>query len=229
MATIQARTAPGTLVLDPNLPAHVALRRSLPRWRAVACSELIGRDVTAGARLCVADWRIFGAVPYLRETLMQNRGRTIALVGLSDEPCDDGALAMLRRFAGEVVALVSAAQPSWTSRLLVPVSTVGPAGVADAIVEACRRPAADLGSVDVHLREAIQYMQRGDDDGAFQASARALAMAPDQPGIIADVARLLARMGRSADGEQLCRTFLLQRPDSAPVQAALGELAPLRS
>jgi len=229
MARNEAGLPLGTLVLDPNIPAHVALRRSLPGWRAVAFGELVGRDVTCGARLCVADWRIFGAVPYLRESLMQNRGRTITVVGLSGEPVGEDALAALRRFAGEVVSLVEHAQPSWTSRLLVPVSTVGPAGVADAVEEACRREAAELGSVEVHLREAMSYVQRGDDEGAFQASARALAMAPDQPGIIADVARLLARMGRSAEGQQLCRTFLLQRPDSAPVKAALGELAPQRT
>ena len=226
MATNAAAAPTGTLVIDANIPAHVALCQALPGWRAVPFSELIGRDVAHGERLCVADWRIFGAVPHLRETLMQNRGRTIVLVGMAGEAIGEDALAMLRRFAGEVISLVESAQPSWTSRVLVPVSTVGPAGIAEAVVEACRGPAHDLGGVEVHLREAMSYVQRGDDEGAFQASARALAMAPDQPGIIADVARLLARMGRSADGEQLCRTFLLQRPDSAPVREALGQLAP---
>lgn len=229
MATNEACVPAGTLVLDPNIPAHVALQRSLPDWRAVPFAELVGRDVRESSRLCFADWRIFGAVSYLRELLVQERGRTVVLAGLAGEEVDADGLACLRRFAGEVLALAECARTGWTSRLLVPVSVVGRQDVPGALAEASRREVLPLGSIDVHLREAMDYVQRGDDEGAFQASARALAMAPDQPGIIADVARLLARMGRSADGAQLCRSFLLQRPDSEPVQAALGELATLGS
>ncbi|PIE23040.1 MAG: hypothetical protein CSA62_09115 [Planctomycetota bacterium] len=224
-----AAAAPtGTLVIDPKIPAHVALRRSLPGWRALPFFELIGRDLSTGKRLCVADWRIFTALPYLHETLMQKRGRNIVLVGLAGEPMDKDAVTMLRRFAGAIISLVASAQPFWTHRLLVPVSSVEPAGLADAITQASRGPAQDLGSAELHLREAMSYAGRGDEEGVFQASTRALAVAPtpEQPGIIAEVARMLACMGRSTEGEKLCRSFLQQQPDCTPVREALGQILP---
>jgi len=224
MTTNQAGLPSGTLVLDPNIPAHVNFRQALPDWRAVPFGELIGRDVSESTRLCVADWRIFGAVPHLREKLMQQRGRTIVVVGLSDEPTGTDALDALRRFAGEVVALADEVAPEWASRLLVPVTLVNEQSILQALEEACKRTPEALGSVEVHLREAMNYVHRGDSEGAFQSSARALALAPDQPGIVADVARLLASMGRSSEGEQLCRSFLLQRPDDSLVKGALDEL-----
>jgi len=59
---------------------------------------------------------------------------------------------------------------------------------------------------------------------ARSRQGRALSRAPDQPGIVADVARLLSRMGRSGEGEQICKVFLLPRQISEPVKQALSEL-----
>ena len=110
--------------------------------------------------------------------------------------------------------------------MMVPVTAVESDGLTAAIQQAARSQPADLGSVAVHLREAVSYIERGDHRGAFSSAARALAMQPDQPGIVADVARLLGRMGCSAEGETLCKVFLLQRPESDAVRQALEELHP---
>lgn len=50
--------------------------------------------------------------------------------------------------------------------------------------------------VESHLQEAAQWMARGGGKAAFASAARALQKAPDQPGIVADVARLLASLGK---------------------------------
>lgn len=234
MSRIQPRPAadvrPNTLLIDPANPAHAALAEQLPTWRAVPATEAVGLDFVDAERVCVADWRLFDHLEHLRERMMLDRGAIIVVVGLSeaDQP-DKAGLVSLRHYAGEVVALADATDLLWTSRLMVPVTTVGSDGVAFAIEQATSRQPQDRGTVEVHLREALSYVRRNDDTGAFLAAARALAMAPDQPGIVADVARLLARMGRSAEGEKLCKVFLLQRPDSHAVQQALTELDPIGS
>lgn len=219
-----------TVVIDPSNPAHIALQAQLPGWHAVAANEAVGLDFLDATRVCVADWRLFGQLDHLRELMMQNRGSIICLVGLSGEGTAAAeGLAELRRYAGEVIALAEVADPQWTGRLTVPVTSVGIDGIGFAIQQAMTRDPQDLGSIEVYLREAQTYVGRNDDTGAFLSAARALAMAPDQPGIVADVARLLARMGRTAEGEKLCKVFLLQRPDCEPVQRALTELHPVGS
>lgn len=218
-----------TLLVDPSNPAHATLLAQMPGWRGVSVHDAIGRDLVESPWVCVADWRLFAQVDHLRELLWQRRGATIVLVGLSSEEVGKEGVRAMRRFAGEVIGLLAAADPEWTTHLVVPVTSVGPEGLIPAIQEASRRQPADLGSIDVHLREAINYIERGDHSGAFSSAARALAMEPDQPGIIADVARLLGRMGRSGDGEKLCKVFLLQRPESDAVKQALDDLQPVVS
>jgi len=229
-----ANATPGvcrnTVIIDASNPAHIALQAQLVGWHVVAANEAIGLDFLDATRVCVADWRLFGQLDHLRELMMRGRGSTICVVGLSGEDMSaPEGLAELRRYAGEVIALAEVADPEWTGCLTVPVTSVGLDGVAFAIQQAMTRDPLDLGSIDVYLREAQTYVGRSDDAGAFLSAARALAMAPDQPGIVADVARLLARMGRTAEGEKLCKVFLLQRPDSEPVQRALTELHPVGS
>lgn len=225
----------GTLVVDPSNPAHIALVAQLPGWHVVPANEAVGLDFLDATRVCIADWRLFGHLEHLRELMLRERGSIICLAGLSGEDVgSDESLAELRRYAGEVITVAEHGQAQgdgaqWTGRLMVPVTSVGLAGVAFAIQQAMTRQPEDLGAIDVHLREAQGYVGRNDDAGAFLSAARALSMAPDQPGIVADVARLLARMGRSAEGEQLCKVFLLQRPDSEPVKRALTELHPVGS
>jgi len=221
---------PNTLLIDAGNPAHVALAEQLSGWRTVPVQQAVGLDFVDPARVCVADWRLFDQLEYLRERMMIRRGATIVVVGLSegDLPGTDGLVA-LRRYAGEIVALTDVADSEWTSGLMVPVTSVRLEDVAFAIQATASREPQDLGSIEVHLREAASYIERNDDAGAFLAAARALAMAPDQPGIVADVARLLARMGRSVEGEQLCKAFLLQRPDDEAVQQVLTELHPAGS
>lgn len=226
--------ARNTLLVDPSNPAHAALVAQMPGWRAVSIDEAIGRDLIESRWVCVADWRLFERMEHLRELCWQRRGGTSVVVGLSAEAIGPEGVRCLRRFAGEAIALAGSgsagiAGQDWMAQLLVPVTSVGRDGLVPAIEAAALRNPVDLGSVGVYLREAVSYIERGDSGGAFSASARALAMHPDQPGIVADVARLLGRMGRSAEGEQLCKVFLLQRPESTPVQQALHELQPASS
>jgi hypothetical protein len=222
-AAIRARA--NVLLMDPGNAAHVALQQQLRGWRPVSVHAVVGLDCLDAPRVCVADWRLFGRIDYLKELLQRRRGAVIVLVGLSGEPVrSDDCLLVLRRHAGEVVAVADVVDDSWASQLMVSVTPVASDGLAAAIQAAAKREPQDLGAVQAHLQEAMAYVQRSDDAGAFCSAARALALAPDQPGIVADVARLLGRMGRSGEGEQLCKVFLLQRPDSASVQQALDEL-----
>lgn len=218
-----------TLLLDPANRAHTAVTKLLPDFRAIAADEVAARDILEASWLCVMDWRMFDRMPHLRELLMRRRGRTVVMTGLSGEAVDADGLVALRRFAGEVVAIRALANPEWVSRLVVPVTVVGIEGVVDALQYVVNSSPADLGSVTAHLREAVLFVERGDHDGASLSASRVLAMAPERPEAVADVARLFARMGRSEDAERLCKTFLLQRPDSAVVEQALDQMQPVAS
>jgi predicted Zn-dependent protease len=96
--------------------------------------------------------------------------------------------------------------------------------LASALAAVLRLGPGTADSVEAHLVEARQWVARGDLPGAFASASRALRLAPDQPGIVADVARQLANLGETQRAEQLCERFLRQRPEAAPVQGALAEL-----
>ena len=110
--------------------------------------------------------------------------------------------------------------------MLAAVRAVDAPDVPAAVQAAAAAPVEPRGEVGDWLRDSQAFVARGDHEGAFQAAARALSMAPDQPGVLADVARLLALMGNVEQGRDLCRAYLLQRPDCSPVQRALAELQP---
>lgn len=227
----------GTLLYDPARSDQVRLASRLEGWRPVPFATAIVRDLLGpeadggpSHRICVADWRIFLEVQHLWESLQRRRGATLALFGLHDPAMPEQALAQLRRFAGAIVCVGAgvAAAHGLCKRLSVPVETaLTLTEVCDAVGRFAAAPTRDFGSVQAWLEEAAEHLLRGDDDGAFAAVQRAHAMAPEHPSVLVDVARLLARMGRAADGMQLCRSYLLQRPDSEPVQAAMRELLPL--
>ena len=229
MERLAAGVPQDTLLLDPANPAHTAVQKLLPGFRAIAADEVAARNILEASWLCVLDWRMFDGMPELRELLMRRRGRTVVIAGLSGEAVDVDGLVALRRFAGEVIAIRALANPEWVSRLVVPVTLVGIEGVVEALQMTVDSSPSDLGSVAAHLREAEAFVERGDVDGAALSAARVLAMAPERPEAVADVARLFVRMGRSQDAERLCKTFLLQRPDSPAVERALDLLIPVAS
>jgi len=209
-----------TAICDPGV-ARQGDVAALCGARRVPVERVIGRDLLEAERLLVMDPTLFARLPHLRELLLQRRGRTIVVV---ETRLDADGVATLLRFAGHVVAIGDGATPSWSSRLAVPVTCCERPGVADAIATALRAEVCDLDDVHALLREATNAVVRGDDEAAFLAAARALTRSPDQPGIVADVARLLARMGRSAEATHVCRSYLVQRPDCAAVRRALDDL-----
>lgn len=85
---------------------------------------------------------------------------------------------------------------------------------------ATNREPADLRSLTVPLREAVSDLERHDHLIALSPTARALAMAPDQPQIIADVQRLLGRMGQSADAKTLRDEFWQPSPEHDALKQA---------
>lgn len=111
--------------------------------------------------------------------------------------------------------------------MLAPVHEIDPTDGAAFWKVLSLAPGDDDG-VETHLQEAQQWLAREDQKGAFSAAARALQLAPDQPGIIADVARLLSGMGQGERAVALYRKFLVQRPDAVQVSRALDELAETR-
>lgn len=226
MTAAMARLANGVVVVAPGGDAHGPLVRELGA-RAVAVDRVVGRDLLEADRVVVPEWRLFGRMPHVKELLQRRRGHTIALVGFAGEPVDGDGTGALLRFAGRVFVADGRDPEPLAARLCVPVDAVGRAGLGAAIAAAAAMPAADLDDVGHLLREAMAFSRRGDDEGAFVMAARALGQAPDQPGVVADVARLLARMGRAGEATRVCRSYLLQRPDSGAVQQALAEVAAL--
>ena len=217
--------APALAEFAAALPPHCGDRVLV---RAVPAGELVGRDLRECDRFVCAGAVTFAALPHLRELCAQRRAATIAvLAGPRAATAADDAdeLAALRRNCGRVaVAGGASAVTALRLRLLVPVHRLA-AGDAGAlwVLLAAAPGAGD--AVATRLVEAQQHLRRGDAHAAFGAAARALQQAPDQPGVVADVARLLAGLGERERAVTLCRTFLRQGTAAAPVVAALRELA----
>ena len=222
-----------TAVIDDAAPWQRRLLTSAALdWAHIAptrlcrADRLIGRDLLTATRLLVPDWRMLAAAAHLQELLRQRRGHTIVFVS-HDDPVDVEAVRTLRRFAGHVVAIATPTATALHLRLLVPVDLVPRGDAARALAAAVLRPAEALDDVDRHLRDAREFVQRHDPEAALGEATRALVQAPDQPGIVADAARLLCQLGRRRDAIAICERFLVQRPDADPVSAALGEIRAL--
>lgn len=196
------------------------------RTRLCRHDRLIGRDLLTATRLLAFDWRHLVQATHLHELLRQRRGHTIVFVP-ANEPLADDAVGALRRYAGHVIAEESAAASALPRRLLVPVDLVTMARAAKALAAAAFRASEDLDDVDRHLRDAREFVRRRDPEAALGEAARALVRAPDQPGIVADAARLLWQLGRGRDATAICERFLTQRPDADPVRDALDEIRAL--
>jgi tetratricopeptide (TPR) repeat protein len=191
----------------------------LVRARTVAAEALIGRDLRECDRIVVWGWRTLAAPTHLRELLVQCRARIVAVVPDAAAAAHDAAaLSLLRRHAAHVVVDDDAAAAALRGALLAPVHLAR----SDAALTAVLRLAPGApDSVDAHLVEARLWNARGELAPAFAAASRALRLAPDQPGIVADVARLLANLGDAERAAMLCERFLRQRPDAAPVREVL--------
>lgn len=196
------------------------------RTRVVTPAVLIGRDLLEAERILWLDHRLASALPHWRELLLQARARTLIVVG-SDALGDATAVRELRRFAGRALCRDAAVAAWLQPELLAPVDCLD-ADVIRGIAVALQQPEGCGDDVDSHLQQALQWLQRGCDEGAFLAAARALKLEPDQPGIVADVARLLVKLGRREQAEATCVIYLRQRPQSAPVLAALREVRALQ-
>ncbi|MEQ1632794.1 MAG: tetratricopeptide repeat protein [Planctomycetota bacterium] len=224
-----------TFVADPSAPAarHCAelaasALASVARVRLVPVERLIGRDLRECDRFVTAGRRTFAAIPHLRELATQCRDKAIGLLLAGDGiELDDDSVAALRRHCGRVATDDRTTRSRLRERLLAPVHEIDPTDAAALWKVLSLAPGADDG-VETHLQQAQQWLAREDQKGAFSAAARALQLAPDQPGIIADVARLLSGMGQPERAVALCRKFLAQRPDAVQVSRALDELAQLR-
>lgn len=195
------------------------------RVRCVATGDAIGRDVLESDRIVLLGWRVPPALPHLRELLLQHRGRaTVVLEGTTDERDESEMVLQLRRFAGRVLATDTAQAQDLRQRLLVPVAAATATELPTALAAALAEPAQPLDDVALHLAHARTWLQRCDFDGAFAAAGRALKLAPDSPELIANVALILAGLGRVQQAETLCRAYLTQRPGTAVVDAALQRL-----
>ncbi|MGE3174325.1 MAG: hypothetical protein AB7O97_16975 [Planctomycetota bacterium] len=224
-----AASAPLAAAAGNDAAAHdlaAAVAACLPpgtHMRAVAAPRLVGRDLRESRRVVCLDWRCIDAAPHLRELWAQTRPRvliTTAAVGLADDPL---ALAAIRRYAGRVAVTDAAEFAALRIRLLTPVHHLFddmPRRIAALLQFA---PGAE-DSVAALLLEARVWLARGEPRAAFGAAARCLKLAPDQPGVVADVARLLALLADRERAAELCRHFLDQRPDAEVVRAALAEV-----
>lgn len=196
--------------------------------RLVPHERMIGRDLRECDRLVTLGLRTTEALPHFRELATQVREKTIAVLFDDDleSACTQKGLASLRRFCGRVVVQDRTAVASLRERLLAPVHAISPDDP-NALWHVLTLAPGNADEVECHLQEAMQWIARGDQEAAFSSASRALQKAPDQPGIVADVARLLAGLGQRERAVVLCRHFLAQRPDAAPVDQALRELQPL--
>jgi hypothetical protein len=230
MSSLRARV---TFAIDPAASAALQCAQSaanalanVATVRLVAVDRLIGRDLREADRFVSLGRRTFAAVPHLRELASQCRDKTLAL--LFDEDAQrahqDDELSPLRRYCGRIVVDDREAMARLRHRLLAPVHVIAPDDARALWSLLTLAPGAD-DSVETNLQQAQQHLAREDQLGAFAAAARALQLAPDQPGIVADVARLLAGLGERQRAVALCRSFLDQRPDSTPVGLALAELS----
>lgn len=219
-----------TFVESPGSPAAslaAALARIAPaatRVRTVAADQLIGRDLRESDRLLAAPAVL--ATAHLRELFAQRRAHTVALVGGGGAAAaveDDAVLALLRRHSGRVIVDDPRAAATMRVRVLQPVHVLA-ANDAAALWTILGMADGNDDSVAMHLVEARLYVQRGNEAAAFASAARALQQAPDQPGVIADVARLLSNLGEGERAVTLCRTFLRQGVTAEPVRAALAEI-----
>lgn len=205
-----------------NALASVAAIRLVPHDR------LVGRDLRECDRFACLGLATFDAIPHLRELATQMREKTIAV--LFGEQLANAttpkALTALRRFCSRVLVDDRSAIPALREHLLVPVHAIAEHD-ATALWNVLTLAPGCSDDVECHLQEATQWMTRGNQEAAFSSASRALQKAPDQPGIVADVARLLANLGQRERAVVLCRHFLQQRPDAAPVDHALRELQPL--
>ncbi|MBK8100755.1 MAG: tetratricopeptide repeat protein [Planctomycetes bacterium] len=200
--------------------AHVAPTRLCRHDR------LIGRDLLTGNRLVVLDWRHLAQAVHLHELLRQRRGMTIVFVA-EDDAVDGEAVRTLRRFAGHVVAVATPAAATLSQRLLIPIDLVPRSETPRALAKAVLRGADALDDVERHLGDAREFVRRNDPEAALGEATRALVQAPDQPGIVADAARLLFQLGRRRDAIAICERFLAQRPDAERVLAARDEIRAL--
>lgn len=196
--------------------------------RLVPHDRLIGRDLRECDRFVSLGLRTYDAISHLRELATQIRAKTIALLLDEDriQATTPAGLAALRRHCGRVVVDDKTAVHALREHLLAPVHLL----TADDAAGLWRILSLAPGSpdeVESHLQEATLWIARGDGKAAFAAAARALQKAPDQPGIVADVARLLASLGEREHAVVLCRNFLAQRPDAEAVGRALHELQPI--
>jgi len=187
----------------------------------------VGRDLRECDRFVCAGAVTFAALPHLRELCAQRREATVAVLAgaraavAADDPDE---LAALWRNCGRVAVVADAgAVTALRQRLLVPVHRLAAGDAAALWAMLAAAPGAG-DAIATRLCEAQQHLLRGDARAAFCAAARALQHAPDQPGVVADVARLLAGLGDRERAVTLCRTFLRQGTAAAPVVAALREL-----
>lgn len=191
--------------------------------RTMQSDRAIGRDLRTADRIVLWPWAVLDLLPHLGELLQRRRAAVLAAIpdGQSPDAVPGPDLARLRRLAAGVLVFTAADALAWRAAMLVPVSLIGCGRDLAAALAAADGPDD---SPTAHLLDATRWLARGEGEAALLATMRAIRLAPDQPGIVAETALLLHALGEPAQGVRLCAAFLRQRPDAAVVQQALAAI-----